>query len=232
MAFPINPNDGDIYTNANGTTYMYVAATTRWVIVNGSAVNDTAFAASWNGDTTHSPSKNTIYDMVDTTTTLGTSDVKVPSQNAVKTYADNLVDIDFGFFFRSSDQNVNSASNDIIQFNSTSEAQNMTLTTGASALVTVTNAGVYLIQARILYSNTDTDGNRQCEVYINGSRLMVEQRDADLTGHTPVQLNVVSRIAASGTVQIKGYQNSGSTLVYKGDANGNYTWLRLTRIGT
>lgn len=33
MAFPTDPNDGDKYTNANGTLFEYDATDNKWVIV-------------------------------------------------------------------------------------------------------------------------------------------------------------------------------------------------------
>jgi hypothetical protein len=63
-------------------------------------VSDAAFGAGWNGDTTSAPSKNAVFDMVDTDEALtANSDSLIPSQQAVKAYVDaNAVALPMGTY--------------------------------------------------------------------------------------------------------------------------------------
>lgn len=66
MAFPTTPDDGDTYTNALGVQYVYDIVEDKWVIISGeSKVKDDVYGVGWNGDITHSPSQNAVYDKIE-----------------------------------------------------------------------------------------------------------------------------------------------------------------------
>ena len=47
--FPTDANDGDEVTNANGTTFKYVAADNKWIIINNITISNIAYnEATWN----------------------------------------------------------------------------------------------------------------------------------------------------------------------------------------
>jgi hypothetical protein len=96
--FPTSPSNGDFFTNELGVIYQYVASGNYWKIVSG-ALTNVITPTITDGDTTHAPDCNAVYDALALkqttanleTSALDTSTTKYPCNNlvkAVKTTAD------------------------------------------------------------------------------------------------------------------------------------------------
>ena len=88
---------GDVTTALWYTPYN--STNPNWY-VNSSIINDTAYASSWDGDTTHSPTKNAVYDKINSmdtdigsnTSAISTINSKIPS---AATPSNQLADKDY-----------------------------------------------------------------------------------------------------------------------------------------
>jgi hypothetical protein len=66
-AAPSSPVNGDIWTTSAGGLYARINGSTVGPLgAGGGSVSDTAYGSGWNGDTTTAPSKNAIYDKIET----------------------------------------------------------------------------------------------------------------------------------------------------------------------
>jgi hypothetical protein len=66
-AAPSSPVNGDIWTTSAGGLYARINGSTVGPLGTGGAtVSDTAYGSGWNGDTTTAPSKNAVYDKLET----------------------------------------------------------------------------------------------------------------------------------------------------------------------
>lgn len=66
---PSNPVTWQLWYDTTNNILM-VYDWTNWVEVSSSSISDAAFSSSWDGDTTHAPSKNAIYDVLGDVETL------------------------------------------------------------------------------------------------------------------------------------------------------------------
>jgi len=93
--FPTSPSNGDFFTNELGVIYQYVASGNYWKIVSG-ALTNVITPTITDGDTTHAPNGNAVYDALALkqttanleTSALDTSTTKYPCNNVVKTAVD------------------------------------------------------------------------------------------------------------------------------------------------
>lgn len=91
---------------------------------------------------------------------------------------------------------------------------------------TVREAGVYSIEAQILFPNNAT-GSRYAAITINGTNRYRGMAMAG-SGALTAPVNVTLRIDAGSTVELQAYQNSGNSLTLPADADG--TRLSILRV--
>ncbi len=85
MGFPTTPSNGDQYTTSAGVIYQYVSAEDKWIIVGSitsdidANVSNEVYGPSWDGISGIAPSKNSVYDKIESVIT------------STNTYADNKI---------------------------------------------------------------------------------------------------------------------------------------------
>lgn len=83
--FPTDANDGDEVTNTNGTTFKYVAADDKWIIVNTLTISDLIYNIdNWNANT-DGATKNAIRDKIELLVALIAANTTVIEVEAVIT---------------------------------------------------------------------------------------------------------------------------------------------------
>lgn len=98
----------------------------------------------------------------------------------------------------------------------------------ASGVYTVSNPGIYIIQASGYWSANAT-GDRQVFVYHNSVSKNQQQQIASSTNIGYFNYYTVLRCSANDTISIRVYQNSGGALnITGGGANGSFTIYRMS----
>ena len=102
--------------------------------------------------------------------------------------------------------------------------------TNSSGLFTVPRAGRYLITCILSYAD-GTTGVRGVTYVISGTARASVIAPATSSFQGVAQASLAYRLAAGATIRIQGYQNGGA-LAIRGDANGNYSNLQITYLGS
>lgn len=98
--------------------------------------------------------------------------------------------------------------------------------------ITVTDAGIYLVEVAVYWKDSDTTGYRMCHVKNSGTLTGIANYDDSGGRFKARQCSGVLKLAASDYLHVEARQNSSAAVNLGGGGVGsNPTWFAVTRIG-
>jgi hypothetical protein len=168
---------------------------------------------------------------IDTTTTLGTSDVKVPSQNAVKTYVDAQVDTADTLAELGDTTIATPAGGDIIVYDGTDSFDNVAVSGDAGL---ASNGALTINDDAITYAKMQdiVTGNRVLGAISAGTVAEVQVQTAMIADDAVTSAKLDTNIDIAGTLDVTGNATFDANVTVTGDltVNGSTTTISTTEL--
>ena len=194
------------------------------ILMNGSAVSDTAYAASWDGVTNIAPSKNAVYDQMELKAPKAsptfTGNVGIGGQLTISGASRMRAT-------RATAQSIPNATATIAQydtetFDNLNEYDNVT-----NFRFTAIEAGYRSVLASLLSAHVAWDAGEawEIEIFKNGTVISVgirSQTDAAITTYRSTIINDIIYLAANDYIDVRAYHNQGAAVNTVANAIHNY----------
>lgn len=211
-ADPSTPATGKwrLYTKAGGIYLIDDAGAVIGPFSTGGSVSDTVYGAGWNGDTTVAPSKNAVYDKIET---LGGS-----TNRGARVYRSAALSL------------ANGGQTPIAFDAETFDTNTLHDTSTNPERVILNTVGKWLVTWQAAYSGNAT-GFRNADLYLNGS-IHCSRSIPTWSGGTCMVggSDIINAAAITDYVTLSPYQDSGGSLAFT--VGSQYTFLAVTYLGT